>query len=233
MDRNIIDLPCIFGPIVSDWVLNARGKSGGEGVTGTGQVVYGNQPRWEAALKLSGFTKERVLAWRAIRARMRGRVNVLRVCLCDLYRPTWGAIGLPAGDIDLLRGNGIPHDDDAYFSDDMGYEMEPVLLTAGTLAAGAETMAFASSAITAALQSGNWFSYDDWPYQVTGVDAGDDETTFTFEPPLRRAIPAGSEITLRPTALMVFETDLEGRMPLNLGKRGEADINLVEWVNRP
>jgi hypothetical protein len=184
-------------------------------------------------LKLSGFTKDRVLAWRAIRASMRGRVNVLRVCLCDLYRPGWGTIGLPAADIELLRGNGIPYSDNAYFSDDMGYDMEPVLIAESELAAGSETMTFANSSITAALQAGNWFSYEDWPYQVTGVDAGEDITTFTFEPPLRRAIPADAEITLRPTALMVFESDLEGRMPLNLGRRGEADINLIEWVNRP
>lgn len=225
MERTVIDLPCSFTPLVSDWIINVRGKSAGDGVTGTGQVAYGAQPRWEAQLNIAGFRRDQVLAWRAIRAKMRGRLNVLRVCVCDMHRASWAELGL------TYYRDGIPHDDETLHEDDAGYAQDPVIVVVDAVEAGAEEITVDASSVNNALQPGQWFSIDDWPYQVTGMwEADDDLTTFSFEPPLRRAVPANSEITLRATALMVFVEDLEGRMPLDLGKRGTATLNLIEWT---
>lgn len=230
MNREIIDLPCgLFGPLVSDWVFNVRGRAGSDSVTGNGQVVYGNAGRWEATLDLSGFGRERQLAWAAIRAKLRGRVNLLRVCVCDRWRPKYSELGLSALDIALIRGDGIPHDDEAEFSDGVGYDYEPtIVLTAGATA-GDETITVDATSINGALQPGHWFSIDDWLYQVTGVD-GD---TYYFEPPLRRDVDPGTEIEIEAKVIMAFQTDMEGRMPRELGKHGNTQIQLVEWTNRP
>lgn len=234
MERKIIDLPCgLFGPLVSDWILNVRGRAANDGVTGTGQVIYGNQPRWEATLDLSGFGRDRVLAWRAIRAKMRGRVNILRVCVCDRWRPKYAEMGLSADDIALI-GTGIPHSDGAFFSDDTGYDYTPSVTASVTWVAGSESITVNTTPINDALKPGQWFSHDDWPYQVVGVSGTPTARTYTFEPPLRRAIPAGASITIgEATCLMAFQDDSQGRMPLQYGKHGTTQIQLLEWTNRP
>jgi len=536
MDRAIIDLPtCLFGPLSSDWIINPRGKSAGDDTTGGGQVVYGNQPRWETTLKLSGFGRDRTLAWRAIQSRMRGRVNVLRVPICDFYRASLSEVGILQSDTDLLKSGGIPfgswdvgevksgdltgiydaadvslsrastatyfdasgkmvtaaanelridHDpvsgdalgaliegeaenilsdssfngadqtygsyelgqaagpdgmdtlalittkatngslaktasvpasdglirvgsgfvrkgtaaqikidcgywggsdgdyivnsfyfdfdtlatsgsvggiidcggglyriwtampnndtdgdtvvqvvlsavgdagqtlyggdlqietvgsltagpssympttdgpvtraadtltlnasggndwtltfddgstqefnnwvgplqltrdvinrkylksfqtslttpDDgaeSFFSDGTGFAYEPTIVAAQEYAVGLDTITIDTSSVNSALQAGQWFSYDDWPYRVTSIDGSGADTTISFEPPLRRAIPEGGELTLKATALMVFSTDLEGRQPLNLNRFGDTSVDLIEWINRP
>jgi hypothetical protein len=229
MQRAIIDLPGNLGPKVSDWVINSLGRSAGDGITGAGQVIYGAQPRWEATLSLSGFGRDRVLAWEAVRASLKGRVNVLRVTICDPYRATLAEVGVPASD-----AGETPHNDDTLFDDGTGYDYEPTFLAIDTYDRGAEEIAFDSTSIGNALQPGQWFGHNDWPYKVTGIWEEDGGfTRIAFQPPLRRDIPEGAEITLRATGLFAFETDLEGRLPRQNGKSGEATINLVEWTSRP
>jgi hypothetical protein len=234
MDRAIIDLPCgLFGPLNDDWILNVRGRAAADGVTGVGQVIYGSQPRWEATLDLSGFGRDRVLSWRSIRAKMRGRINILRVCMCDRWRPKYSELGLSKSDIAMLT-DGIPHSDDVYFDTDVGYDYVPSVTTATDYDAGDETITVDATGINDALTAGQWFSCDDWPYQVTGISGTIIARTYEFEPPLRRDIPSGSTIIIgEATGLFAFIDDLQGRMPLELGKHGQAQIQLVEWTNRP
>lgn len=222
MNRTIIDLPCgMFGPLEADWFINPRGRSAGETVDGGGQVIYGVQPRWEASLTLSNFGRDRVLTWRAIRARMRGRINVLRICVCDRWRPK-------------LTGESVPHSDGSYFSDGTGYGYVPTLVIPFGADAGEDEILVNATPIDDLMQPGHWFSHNDWPYQVVGLSGTLTERTYQFEPPLRRAITAGDEIRVgEATALMAFQDDSQGRVSLALGKHGDAQINLVEWTNRP
>lgn len=234
MNREIIDLPCgLFGPLVSDWILNVRGRAGNDSVTGNGQVVYGNAARWEATLDLSGFGRERQLAWAAIRAKLRGRVNLLRVCVCDRWRPKYSELGLSDEDIALIRGDGIPHSDDTLFSDGTGYGYAPTIVLEADIGAGSESITVDATSVNDALQPGHWFSIDDWLYQVSGMDGDMDDRTYYFEPALRRAATAGMEISLEASTIMAFQTDMEGRMARELGKHGNTQIQLVEWTNRP
>lgn len=237
MDRAIIDMPCgMFGPLESDWYINVRGRAAaGEGTQGTGQVIYGNQPRWETSIDLSGFGRDRVLAWRAIRASMRGRVNILRICVCDMWRPTYRELGLPADSIALLRGNGVPHSNGVFFNTGVGYGYTPVIEVHSGFDAGAEEITVDATPINDALTAGHFFSHDDWLYQVKGI-TGDGMTsrTYLIEPPLRRDIPANETIRMgKATALMAFADDQQGRMPLRYGKNGTANLQLMEWTNRP
>ena len=149
-----------------------------------------------------------------------------------MYRPTLQNMGLPSDDFAELIKKGIPHSDETPFDDGFGYDMIPTVVATVPVAAGADSIVLPSNAITDAIQPGNFFSVDDWPYQITQRFVSGGNITFYFEPILRRAIAAGDQIKFEATALMVFVEDLEGRMPLDMGKRGETDINLLEWVDR-
>lgn len=227
MKRTIIDLPRSFAQLTNDWIINVRGKSAGEGVTGNGQVAYGSQPRWETSLDLAAADCNAIWAWHAIQSRMRGRINVLRVPLVDICLVKLSVLGHGILGFTL-------HDDDSPFSDGTDYSQEPTIVIPSLLEAGTQEMTIDTSSVGHLLQPGMWFSHDDWPYRVTGMwEAEGGQTLFTFEPPLRRDIPAEDEITLAATALMVFETDLEGRMPLEQGRLITTSMKLLEWTSRP
>lgn len=235
MKRRIIDLPSGLGPLASDWFINVRGQSAGDGITGNGQVVYGLQPRWEANIALAGVERRQVLIWRSILAAMRGRLNVLRVRVCDAYRPTWKELGWTQQMIDeIRRGRGVPHSDTAYFNDSTGYDHEPTVLAGYKMTRGSTHIDIWPGRINNALQPGHYFSHNDWLYMVTHKEIRPNGSyRLQIEPPLRRDIPQGTEIHLEAKALMVFETDLEGRLNLDLGRFGAANLRLIEWVNRP
>lgn len=232
MDRTIIDLPCgLFAPITRDWHLDARGRSAGDGVTGDGQVVYASRAKWVAKLDINLMRRDRVLVWGATMAKMRGRVNLLRLCLCAPYRPSAADI-LSAEDLALLE-DGIPHSDDTYFDDDTGYDYVPTAAILGAAAAGVTTLLINGTAINNTLEPGHWFSISDWLYRVVGISGTGLTTAITFEPPLREPVTTSDEIVLDATAIMAFESDAEGRSSLYAGRHGTATLSLVEWTNRP
>src|SRR5690606_783120 len=80
MDRKIIELDtAYFWADVFDWQIDWRGSAGQSGITGAGQVIYGNQPRWIGRPNFKTFRKDRIRSWRAVIAQGRGRYNVFRV----------------------------------------------------------------------------------------------------------------------------------------------------------
>lgn len=234
MDRTIYDLPHnVFGPTVSEWQLDVRGRSAGDSVTGAGQVVYSNLARWTARLDFSTTRRHRVLAWRAIMAKMRGRVNILRVGVCDMYRPKLTEMGLSAADAALITGDGIPHSTGAPFSTGVGHAFEPEAPVLATAPAGSTSITVNGGPIGNALQPGQYFSIDDWLYIVTGAESAGTTMTVTFEPPLRRQATSANVVRTNATALMAFETDTEGRLALTQGRFGAPSLSLVEWTSRP
>jgi hypothetical protein len=232
MERSIIDFPCsLFGAVTRDWFIDVRGRSGGDNINGNGQVVYGSQPRWVATLDFNLIKRNRVLVWQAMMAKMRGRVNLLRICVCDPFQPTNGEIGLTASYIAEIEA-GIPHSDDAYFDDDAGYTQGPTLAGVAT-ATGATSITVNATPINDALQPGHFFSVDDWLYRVTGISGTMASRTYEFEPPLRRAVTLVSVINLRPQVIVAFDSDAEGRAKLGSGGRvGQVSFSISEWVNR-
>jgi hypothetical protein len=232
MERTVIDFPCnLFAAIARDWIIDVRGRGGSESVAGNGQVVYGSQPRWVATLDFNLIGRDRVLVWQAITAKMRGRVNLMRICACDPFQPTFAEMGLSAAQIAEI-GTSIPHSDEAFFDDDSGYSQGPVL--SGVVAArGATSFTVDATPVNDALQPGHMFSVDDYLYRVTGVSGVMASRTYEFEPPLREAMVATDSIDLRPHVIVAFDGDLEARAKLGSGgKVGAASIAITEWVNR-
>lgn len=232
MERTVIDFPCnLFGAIARDWIIDVRGRGGSESVAGNGQVVYGSQPRWVATLDFNLIGRNRIMVWQALTAKMRGRVNLLRICACDPFQPTLAETGLSATQIAEIRA-GIPHSDDTYFDDDAGYSQGPTL-TGVSAARGAVSFTANATPINDALQPGQMFSVDDYLYRVTGISGTTEARTYEFEPPLRQAMTTADVIDLRPHVIVAFDGDLEARAKLGSGgKVGTASIAITEWVNR-
>lgn len=232
MERSVIDFPCsLFGAIARDWIIDVRGRGGAEAVAGNGQVVYGSQPRWVATLDFNLIGRNRILAWQAITAKMRGRVNLLRICACDPMQPTLAETGLSVAQIAEIRG-GIPHSDDTYFDDDAGYSQGPTL-TGTSAARGAVSFTVSATPINDALQPGHMFSINDYLYRVTGISGETGSRTYEFEPPLRQALVSTDIIDLRPHVIVTFDSDMEARAKLGSGgKLGSASMSITEWVNR-
>lgn len=209
-----------------DWHLDVRGRAAAESVDGSGQVVYGLQPRWTAELVIPLAGRDRILTWRALAAQMRGRVNLLRLCLCDPYAPTIRAMTGEAG-------TGLTHSDGTGFSDGTHYQSVPVITLAAPLAAGTETFTINGAEAANLLTAGQFISIDDWLYMVRAIEGTGGATQITIEPPLRRAAVAGNEIRLKAQAIMAFVSDAEAKAALgSAGRIGEAKLQMVEWLNR-
>lgn len=222
MDRDVIEFPArLFVRTSFAWDIDVRGRAANPGITGSGQVIYGNQPRWVADLEYV-TRKDQGLAWRSTMDRLRGRINVLRVPVCDLLRLSAAAIGSTTGE--------IPHDDDTLFDDDTGYVngmTAPILVAAS---AGDTTLSFDAGYFGDAFSGGHMFSINDWLYRATMVEGEGEEAVVTFEPPLRRAVVVGDEIDLNATALMALGDDRGGALSHRVAKRGSASLSLVEWT---
>lgn len=234
MAREIIDLSCdTVGPVTSDWYLDARGRSAGETISGNGQVVYSGLARWTAKLDFSLFRKPQVLAWRAAMAKMRGRVNILRVCVCDGHGPSYSEFGISDADKRLFKSKGVPFDGDVYFEQGVGFSFNPSASVAADASAGATSIVTANDVYGASIQTGRYFSIDDWLYICIETSVSGNNRTVSFEPPLRRAVTTDDRLELRASALMAFQSDTDGRLALSMGRRGSTSLDLVEWITRP
>lgn len=231
MDRNIIDFPSAnFGPVLSDWHINVRGRSTDDSVDGSSQVIYGVTPRWEVKLDYTIAKRTNAMLWSSVMARMRGRTNIMRIRLCDRNRPTSKSIGVPGAG--QYSRTGIPHDDDTFFDDGVGYENTLQALVTEEVAAGSTRIPVNATMINDSLLPGNFISYDDWLYMIVGVEGSGEDTVYEIEMPLRTALAVNDPIDADASSLMVFVTDMEGRLVKTPNNRGQPSLQLVEWTRR-
>lgn len=234
MDRQIIDLPpSKFGVVTSDWYIDTRGRSAGESLSGNGQVVYSGLARWTAKLAFGTLTNGQVLAWRAAMGKLRGRVNVLRVDVCDGLGPSLDELGLPAETQALARDRGIPFNGGAYFAEGVGFAYQPTAGLSAAAPAGSQSIQVIDDASGRSIIGGRYLSIDDWLYLCTEAYSSSGARTVVIEPPLRRTITTEDRVQLRARALMVFQSDVDGRLPLDMGRWGAPSLDLVEWITRP
>ena len=214
----------------SDLEINVRGRSGGTSTTGVEHVIYGSQPRWEGKVSLVLPYEKDVLAWRALYAKIKGRVNLFRFQIVDPHGPK---INGQNGLISQSNNNPVPHSDNTFFSDNGGYAYEPRLITDSALSVGATQLTIDASTIDDALKVGHYFSIDDWPYRIVSIYGTETEREYHFEPPLRRAVASGSILKVWAEMVAGFETDLAANPALVTGDVVRTDFKIIEWVNRP
>lgn len=168
--------------------------SPGAGLDGREQVVFSENRRWIGQLDFVRLRADALRRAQVIGDQLRGRVNHLRVTLCNpgLFRPrTSGAafleaLGVPTEDIDrgyLLFAEG------AGFEGGTGFALpdfvDPVV--ASDAPAGAAALVL-EGMIASLLVPGSFFSIDDFLHRVEANEAG----TLSFNPPLRQAVAAGA-----------------------------------------
>lgn len=225
MDRKVIEFDAAhFFATSFNWHIDWRGKGGEAGVSGAGQVVFGNQPRWVSQLDFATFRKDQIRSWRGVVAQLRGRYNVLRVKMRDPLRPTWQDIG------STYSGRAIPHSDGAFFSDGSGYAQGMTAPILEAAAKGATSIRINADYLGNFISSGHIFSINDWPYEAVGIEGQGESAVLYFETPLRRAVTEEDEINLDATCLAALEGDLEGVSRIEPGIIASPKLSLVEWV---
>lgn len=212
----------------TDPQLSFNTRSGGVAIDGTEQIISPLSERWKFSAVFPIFNEVSARSVRIAKSKLKGRFNYLLLRICDQYRIT-------RRDIGAISSGGVPHSDGAYFSDGTGYASaspsSPIMVDA---AANAGQVVVRASDFGGAMSAGVFFSIDYYLYQVDGWSLSSDGLTYTLDisPPLRKAVPAGSDADFDAKSLWRLEDDDGGPLALKIGKFGSVTLNLVEPIGR-
>lgn len=205
--------------------LAARSLAGPSSVSGIGQTVASDAGIWKAKFG-NIIVKDRasVIAMRAIDVLLEGRLNPILIPLCRAYQP------VPDGAVAAGLYAEVPHDDDAFFSDDSGYVSRVIdVELAGDIAArgvsGSVVVTYAGT-----LEPGQHFSIGERLYRLRTVEYTSDTTAdITFRPPLREAASAGDSLEFdNPVCRMRLASDSELNLELQLRRFSSPSCSFIE-----
>jgi len=200
--------PCaVLRPRDVAFNLNERTLGASPSVSGYAQVVGGGPPIWTATFgNIDIRTQQHRLAFKAIAALLRGRMNIIRVPMCRGDQP------VPAGFVEAT----VPHSDETPHDDDTEYYQPVISAEVGVsgLAGGVSVNmdAFAIGDV----QAGQHFSIDSRLYRIVGVtNNGGGNYDLSIWPPLRVDITAGDWMEFDdPTCRMRLASDQEMNLDL-------------------
>jgi hypothetical protein len=201
--------------------ISGMNISGPVSAAGAADVISGDAGFWRATFgSVVVTTRNRVLAFNGIAAKLQGRLYPILVPYCHAYQPI---------DPDAVLTE-VPHSDDSFFDDDTGYVGSGTHVTITTdlierSVAGTVDIAFGDM-----LQPGQVFSFDEHMYRLDSVVYTSDTTAaLRWQPPLRAAVTAGDELEFtRPVCRMRLATDDEMMLSLDANRRGFPTVNFVE-----
>ena len=223
----IIDLPSALRiSDRSDPHLSPLNRSGGVAMNGEEQVIGTGASRWiwRAVLPIRDAASARALRW--VKSQLKGRINYLRVTVCDQYRITRREVG-------WLSSDGTMWDNDQPFDNNQPWAaLQPVSTLDASASEGATTIVIDADAVSDFMALGVFFSLDDWLYQVTDYSISGDDMTLTFEPPLKADATSGAFVLFHPRSIWVLASDDEARLDLRNGRFGAVELNLVEAIGR-
>lgn len=199
--------------------------------SGRKQVVASDAGYWVGTM--SDFpivTTDQVLEWRGIIADLQGGLEDIIISPFDHLRAPVHS-GLPP----VITG--IPHSDNALFSDGSGYSQSTIKVTAQSSLGLRATSATLAIEKAGTLKRGMFFSvYDGMrpsmymltkPPEVEGSTA-----TVRFLPPLRSPVSAGDEVDFAdPKLVMNLASPDAGELALDMGRWGRPSIELQESWN--
>ena len=215
-------------PRAAQWTIVGASRSGGRSITGAEQVVRSDAGYWRARFLIEFFGEENILAWRAFVASLDGRMGEVEVPTFDLYT---------RHDINGRRLNfyDAAHLAGASIFDHSGFGQEQ--LVQATLASSADIRA---TQITVDAQTswqaprpGSHFSIGNRLHRVIGAwrETQSDPWSVRFRPGLRAPAEAGAiVITDRTKCLMRLADDDMADPELDLGYRGEVEVDFVEAI---
>ncbi|CAN7516387.1 hypothetical protein [Brucella pseudogrignonensis] len=201
-----------------------RSVSGGTAINGFSQVVSSDAGIWKATFdQVVIRNAQQVKAWRAIRAHTEGRLRPVLICLCEgRRRPLPPGVG--------PSNPALPHSDEAFFADDSGYVTRLVGIRTSSSAALRATTLILSKQTSVDLEPGQRFSIGERLYEIRKiVSQSNSSATVNIWPPLREAVPSGSDVEFdRPVLRVRLETDAEMDLMLELNRFGSPTVNFVE-----
>lgn len=209
--------------------FNPRGMTvaGPVSLTGFSQVLQSDAGYWVAIYeRVWAMDKIPVLTFRAFRALLEGGANQVRLPVFDVEQQPWRT----SNGLAITTIAQTPHDDDALFDDNTGYQDPPLyVLNVGAAAEGA-TQITADFLLFGTLWGGEYFTHNDHLYIVRQVlsENGTQKTLFIW-PRLREAMVDGDELNFyAPTCKMRLMGDAEMDLQLEIGRFGSPTVNFTE-----
>lgn len=225
MARQIVTIPrALMRQLEVNWRVDARGQGLPETTTGLSQTVYNAFPRWVGSPRLS-LRRDTALQWRAIKSRLRGRVNVLRVPMIDPLGFDWiAAAGAQAAGVNFSTGQP--------FSTGAGFEYTPVATAAQAYAVGATSIRIDISPTGIAPVVGQIMSWWDWPFAVeSAVQVSATLWDLEIWLPLRAALPSGGLIRMEGVGLFEAPSDDMGDLAYDANQKAVVQTAFREWIH--
>lgn len=187
--------------------LDARTVSGGQTISGREQVVFSPLPLWR--MKVSPLvTRDTQDSWRAWLAKLGGRSSAVRLSVRHRYEDIAAInarFGIP---FNPTHWRGLPFASGKFFASGVGFKVgTPTASIPSSLSAFATTIPVSLGGLTNGFRDGDKIGIGGNFYVVTAVNGA----TIEIAPPLRKAIVAGSAITLSPSIVMQMTSDDQGR----------------------
>lgn len=215
--RQIIDMPLPLQRLTAvNWDIDWGGQGAGADTGGGDQLVLSTFPRFTAELGLR-FERDAMGHWRALRARLKGRQNALRVRMID---------PITMGDL-----HAAIHTDLTAWLAGVYDEPRPQVPCVTAATAGATILAIDETLAAAPVQVGAHLSYQDWPFMVLGR-SGHGASTVLEVSMLRCAIPAGALIDMIPRGVFLMTDPSQGAVGYGRQQRMTSSISMTEWITR-
>ena len=204
---------------IFNWRIDWRGKPPSQGLNGNEQIVYNAAPRivGEPVVYLEG---DAILAFRALIARGRGRVNIYRMPLLD-----------PLAHQPKLGGGANWGLEFAALQSGQYLEYRPQVACAAGAAAGAASIIVNEANLDTPVRVGQWLSYDDWPFLVVGRTGSGVAVTLTVER-LAVTIPPAALIDVHARGIFKATDDSMGWPSYGAGAFTDLNLSFVEWMLR-
>lgn len=223
----VYNLPDVWDRLIPQeegWKIDARTRSGGEGVfTRREQVVSSGLGRWIGRRRVRVRTRSQLLAARQLIALLDGRANAIMAGPCDcLNAPIFGPLV-----------DGIPYSQPVYHSDGSGFQQggEPSTTT-GSASAG-DFKVFIDPGDATRIEAGLYLGLNGYFYIITrivSIHPVSGVIEAAIKPRLRNAVPIGTEVEwCKPRAPMRLANDDVGFLMVQLSKFGDFNIELEEY----
>lgn len=228
MPTPIIDWPSnLRASDRSDPILIPMNRSGGRSINGMEQIIspLSSAWTWRAVFPIRNVGAARSL--RVARSKLKGRLNFLRVHVCDRYRINRREIGAWS-ELDVES-----YSDTAYFDDGSGFALAqpsaPVMALAPALS---HTVTVRASDFGGAMTAGVYFSIDNWLYHVDAWELVDDTYELTISPPLRAAVTTAMVADFDARSIWKVTDDQAGSVDFASGRFGAVTLVLEEAIER-
>lgn len=200
--------------------------SGPVSASGAADVISGDAGFWRASFgSVVVTTRERVLTWRAISAKLQGRLFPILVPYCGMYQP----YPLDANGKRIFTGP-VTHSDGTPFSDGAPYLSGSIRATLDADLPNRAVSGNITVDVAGVIQPGHVFSFGERMYEIRDVVyTGENTATLTWQPPLREAVTGGTELNFDdPVCRMRLASDTEMQLSMDMNKRGFPTVNFVE-----